>query len=52
MRQSMDRCSECGGGPVLPLSWRRDGRSKVDQVERRCRNCGTVSTVPKEELRW
>jgi uncharacterized Zn finger protein len=52
MKQLREQCPECGGGPVLPITWRRRGRAGIDRVETRCRNCGTVTKVPKEELRW
>jgi uncharacterized Zn finger protein len=50
MQTVIERCPECGGGPVHPLSWERTSRG-VLAVESRCDNCGHVAETPPEERR-
>jgi uncharacterized Zn finger protein len=52
MIADVERCPDCGGGPVKPVSWRHTRRSGMEAVQRRCGNCGTVETVPKSERRY
>ncbi len=50
MGVQIDRCSECGGGPVMTLAWERTTEGVVPTKER-CHHCGHVSEVGPDERR-